>query len=183
MNQTLSILIVEDDQHLADALDSHLTAQGHCTFMAYDGEHAIEFAQSVMLDIFLFDLGLPGISGIEAARQILAEHSVPAIVITGASGQAELEKITELNVQAYLVKPFTLAQLDSAIEIALAQHSRLEQAHKEISGLKSPNHLFDTIDTAARIAMKRSNLSAAESYAKISQFALMRGHLVAKRSW
>jgi len=85
-----------------------------------------------------------------AAHQILDKRSVPIIISTGRTDSEALESTRELNIQAFLIKPFSAVQLKSAIAVALSQHqmqSKARQKITELSGALEAAH--DTVDVGA----------------------------------
>ena len=92
-------------------------------------------AHDLTPDLVIMDIDLPGINGIAAARQILSKQSVPLIISTGRTDAEALESTKELNIQAFLIKPFSAVQLKSAIAVAMSQHRMQSQARQKISEL------------------------------------------------
>jgi len=133
----LSVLLTEDDTDVARYLTTVLKTLGHRVVgVASDGHHAVEMARDLAPDLIIMDIDLPHLNGVAAARQILEHASVPLIMCTGRSDYEALESSLQLEVQAYLNKPFSAVQLRSAIVIALSQHQRQIEARRKISELR-----------------------------------------------
>ena len=114
----LSILLTEDDADVARYLMTVLKSLGHkVVSVAHDGTQAVKMAHDLTPDLVIMDIDLPGINGIAAARQILSKQSVPLIISTGRTDAEALESTKELNIQAFLIKPFSAVQLKSAIAV------------------------------------------------------------------
>jgi DNA-binding NarL/FixJ family response regulator len=132
----LSILLTEDDEAVARYLSSILVAFGHnVVAVASDGVQAVRLARELCPDLVIMDMDLPHMDGATAARKILEERSVPLIISTGRTDAAALESIRDLNIQAFLIKPFSGVQLKSAMAIAISQHKMQSQAQQTISQL------------------------------------------------
>jgi two-component system, OmpR family, response regulator MprA len=105
------ILVVEDDEAIADAVRRALRQAGHEVRTAADGVAALEAADEFVPDLVVLDLGLPRLDGVEVAQRLRAESDVPILIPTA---RAETEdRVTGLDSGAddYLVKPFDLSEL------------------------------------------------------------------------
>jgi DNA-binding response OmpR family regulator len=116
----LRILIIEDENLLADSLQSLLTAKGFAVDVAYDGEAGEEYAELGVYDLLILDIMLPKMDGYEVARRIRSRHlGMPILMLTAKS---ELEdRIVGLNSGAdyYLTKPFDTRELLACINALL----------------------------------------------------------------
>ena len=150
-NRELSILLTEDDADVARYLTMVLKTLGHhVPAVATDGEEAIRLAESLQPDLVIMDIDLPGMDGITATRHILKHISVPVIISTGRTDSEALESARKLNIQAFLIKPFSVVQLRSAVAIALTQHHLHDNAHRKISKLNAAlDHTLGTTDAEA----------------------------------
>jgi PAS domain S-box-containing protein len=108
------ILVVDDNQDSAASLARLLRADGHTTEVAYDGERAVEAAASFKPDTVLLDIGLPGMSGLDACRAIRSQAGNQHILIAAVTGLGQEEderKSREAGFDAHLVKPVEHAAL------------------------------------------------------------------------
>ena len=115
------VMIVEDEIIIAEDLRRALDASGYeVTGCAADGRDAVEMAINIMPDVILMDVLLPGdIDGIAAARAIHQSMDVPIIYITGHSSDALVDEAIRAGADGFVVKPFQLCQVTSAIKVAL----------------------------------------------------------------
>ncbi len=135
-NCELKILLTEDDVDVARYLAAVLKTLGHhVAAIAVDGAQAVNIAKEIRPDLVIMDIDLPEMDGVTAARKILEHLSVPVIISTGRTDGEALESARDLNIQAYLIKPFSAMQLKSAISIAMTQHQMHDQAQRKISEL------------------------------------------------
>jgi CheY-like chemotaxis protein len=114
----LNIMIVEDGQDTAETLGMLLRSLGHAVFIEYDSHTALEAAVDRTYDAFLIDVGLPGMDGIELARQIRLQpqHTHCLLVaITGYGQPQDRQKAIDAGFDHYLVKPVGLRQLNEIL--------------------------------------------------------------------
>jgi CheY-like chemotaxis protein len=117
-----SILIVEDDAALRVALVRVIRNRGWCTYAAGSAEEALELVDSARLEIdaIISDFTLPGISGLELIRQLRAHRpSLPAVLVTGASGVQILRRSSDQVQTEVIRKPLRYADLLAWIEAAI----------------------------------------------------------------
>ncbi len=142
------ILIVEDDEAIADLEKDYLELADFEVEVAADGNEGLTKALSIDYDLFILDLMLPGIDGFEVCRQIRDSKNTPIILVSAKKD--DIDKIRGLGLGAddYMTKPFSPSELVARVKAHLARYDRLtgSQAQQnkiiEIRGLK--------IDTTAR---------------------------------
>jgi two-component system response regulator RegX3 len=113
------ILVVEDEETLAEAISFHLSREGFDVAVAATGPDAIESFDKSGADLILLDLMLPGLSGTEVCRQIRAKSSVPIIMLTAKD--SEIDKVVglELGADDYVTKPYSSRELIARIRAVL----------------------------------------------------------------
>jgi two-component system, OmpR family, response regulator MprA len=105
------VLVVEDDEDIAQALQRSLRLEGYEVRLATDGEAALEAASAFQPDLVVLDLGLPRLDGIEVARRLRGRDDVPILVLTARDGvEARVEGL-DSGADDYLVKPFERQEL------------------------------------------------------------------------
>lgn len=114
-----SVLIVEDEESLAEPLAFLLKKEGFEVALAGDGPTALEIFASEQIDIVLLDLMLPGMSGTEVCRQLRRTSSVPVIMVTARD--SEIDKVVglELGADDYVTKPYFARELIARIRAVL----------------------------------------------------------------
>jgi CheY-like chemotaxis protein len=118
------VLTVEDDPIVRADLRLILEDAGFDVVPdARDGVEAVELAREHRPDLILIDLSLPNLDGVEATRQILDEHDVPIVALTGHSTDGSVERALEAGAVAHVLKPFQEGQLVETITGALADHA------------------------------------------------------------
>lgn len=142
------ILIVEDEEAIADLEKDYLELSGFKVEVANDGKSGLSKALKENYDLFILDLMLPGVDGFDICRQIREEKNTPIIMVSAKKD--DIDKIRGLGLGAddYMTKPFSPSELVARVKAHLARYDRLTgsaaQKNKviEIRGLK--------IDTTAR---------------------------------
>ncbi len=114
-----SILVVEDEPTLRETLAESLETEGFGVVQAGDGRRALELFRADKPDVVLLDVMLPELSGLEVARAIRAESSVPIIMLTARD--AEVDKVVglELGADDYVTKPFSMRELSARLRAVL----------------------------------------------------------------
>lgn len=114
-----NILIVEDEESLADPLAFLLRKEGFDVILASDGPTALEQFANSTVDIVLLDLMLPGMSGTDVCKQLRATSSVPVIMVTARD--SEIDKVVglELGADDYVTKPYSSRELIARIRAVL----------------------------------------------------------------
>jgi DNA-binding response OmpR family regulator len=105
------VLVVEDDEDIANALQRSLRMEGYEVRLAADGQRALEQAGKFLPDLVVLDLGLPKIDGIEVARTLREDGDVPILMLTARDAvEARVEGL-DSGADDYLVKPFERQEL------------------------------------------------------------------------
>jgi PAS domain S-box-containing protein len=117
----LRVLVVDDNLDAADSLVALLEILGHTTTVAHDGPQGLDAARTFVPDLVLLDIGLPGMSGHEVAREIRrtsALRHVVLVALTGWGAQSDLEQSHEAGFDQHLTKPVSLEALEQALATA-----------------------------------------------------------------
>ena len=105
------VLVVEDDDDIAQAVQRSLRVEGYDVRIAADGEAAIRMAGEYVPDLVVLDLGLPKIDGIDVARQLRETDDTPILMLTARDSlEARVEGL-DSGADDYLVKPFERQEL------------------------------------------------------------------------
>jgi two-component system, OmpR family, response regulator MprA len=113
------VLVVEDDEAIADVLRRSLRAEGHEVRSATDGVEALTEAQAFVPDLVILDLGLPRLDGVEVCRRLRAESDVPILILTARTGTNDRVEGLDSGADDYLVKPFERQELLARIRALL----------------------------------------------------------------
>jgi two-component system, OmpR family, response regulator MprA len=129
------VLIVEDDEDIADVLRRSLRNEGYEVKTSADGVEALDLAAGFVPDLVVLDLGLPGMDGVEVCRRLRSDGDVPILMLTA---RAETEdRVTGLDSGAddYLVKPFERTELLARIRALLRRRPPRGAASLEVADL------------------------------------------------
>ena len=126
-----TILIVEDEESLADPLAFLLRQEGFEPIVAHDGKTALEEFERHDVDIVLLDLMLPGMSGTDVCKQLRATSSVPVIMVTARD--SEIDKVVglELGADDYVTKPYSSRELIARIRAVLRRGGDAVEVEEE----------------------------------------------------
>ena len=106
------ILIVDDEEHLADALAHNLQFEGFSTTIAYDGEEALDLTRTIQFDLVILDIMMPKLDGLEVCRRLRATGSrVPILFLTAKASDADRLLGLKVGADDYIAKPFLLEEL------------------------------------------------------------------------
>jgi two-component system KDP operon response regulator KdpE len=114
-----AVLLVDDEVALLRTLSMNLRARGYRVTTAQDGETALATLRREQPDLVILDLGLPGISGTEALRQLRTWSAVPVIVLSARHGSDDKVKALDLGADDYVTKPFGIDELLARLRAAV----------------------------------------------------------------
>lgn len=147
------VLVVDDEKLIVKGLKFSLEQEGMQVDCAYDGEEALEYAQSNQYDIILLDIMLPKMSGLEVCQQIRENSNVPIIMLT-AKGD-DMDKIMGLEYGAddYITKPFNVLEVKARMKAIMRRVAPAK---------KSDRKVIEAGDLTLRIADKRLFIAGKE---------------------
>ena len=165
----MRVLIAEDDPLIALGLCERLRLLGHEPIgPASDGEQAIEMARASLPDLYLFDIEMPNLDGLEAATQ-LADEGLrrPVVVVTGLDDPTLIERSIASGVSAYLTKPVDSRDLDAAIELAAARHSEFQALEAEVDRAQQALEDRKLVERAKGLLMSALNLTEPDAFRRL----------------
>ena len=119
------ILVCDDDKDIVEAIDIYLTQEGYEVLKAYDGDEAIKVLKRNEVDLMIMDVMMPRLDGIRATLKIRENMSLPIIILSAKSEDAD--KILGLNIGAddYMTKPFNPLELVARVKSQLRRYTQL----------------------------------------------------------
>jgi two-component system response regulator RegX3 len=114
-----TILVVEDEEALADSVRYNLEREGYTVVVAADGRRALERFREQPPSLVILDLMLPEMSGLDVCRMIRADSDVPIIIVTAKDSEADKVTGLELGADDYVTKPFSMRELVSRVRANL----------------------------------------------------------------
>ena len=113
------ILIVDDDEHIAELISLYLTKECFDTRIEHDGQSAITAFKEYMPDVVLLDIMLPGKDGYQVCREIRMESNVPIIMLSAKTEVFDKVLGLELGADDYMIKPFDSKELVARVKALL----------------------------------------------------------------
>ncbi len=125
MNADTTIVVVEDDPHIADLVELYLRRDGFRVVQAGTGERALEVIRDHRPALVVLDLGLPGkLDGLEVCRQVRSTSDVPVIMLTARDDEVDRVLGLELGADDYVTKPFSPRELAARVKVILRRAGR-----------------------------------------------------------
>jgi len=163
------ILIAEDDPVIALALTERVRSLGHEPLGPVgDGAQAVAEATATRPDLYLFDIEMPELDGLEAAAELTARGlGRPVVVITGIDDRGLIERSVATGAGAYLTKPIDTRELEAAISLAAARHAKLEELQAEVVDTKQALEERKVIERAKGLLMKALGIAEPDAFRRL----------------
>jgi two-component system, response regulator PdtaR len=167
------VLVAEDDPLIALALVERVRSLGHEPVgPARDGAEAIELARTTPPDLYLFDIEMPHVDGLEAAAQLAAEgFRRPVVVVTGVEDDSLIERSIASGVSAFLTKPIETRELSAAIGLAAARHAEFLQLEADVEHAQQALEDRKIVERAKGLLMSALDLSEHDAFKRLQQTA------------
>jgi Response regulators consisting of a CheY-like receiver domain and a winged-helix DNA-binding domain len=146
-----TVLIVEDEEAIANFISTVLTANGYRTINAATGSSAVSLITSHCPDLILLDLGLPDMDGLEVLKQTRAWSGIPIIVVSARGEEQQKVEALDFGADDYITKPFGSSELMARIRTAIRHGIKMETGEDFPEGKFTRGDL--TIDFQKRIVM------------------------------
>ena len=171
----MRVVIAEDEGAIRLDLSETLVELGHeVVGQARDGKQALELIRGLHPDAAFLDISMPEMTGLEVAESLENDTwSCPLIVLSAFSDQKLVERAAQAGVFAYLVKPFTEADIEPALRIAASRFDAQQELKAESASLSEQLETRKLLDKAKGILM-RQGYDEAEAFALLSKTAMDR---------
>lgn len=174
-NETMRILIIEDEASLREQLTSRFHDEGYAVDAAADGEEGLYMAQEFPADVAVIDLGLPKLSGIDVIKRLRAAgKSFPILILTARGRWQEKVEGLEAGGDDYLVKPFHMEELLARVKVLLRRAAGWSQPVLRYGPLA-----LDTVSQQVHVRGTAVELTAYE-YHLLEYLMLHAGEVVSK---
>jgi len=135
---------------------------------ASDGEHAVALARESLPDLYLFDIEMPNVDGLQAATRLAGDGlRRPVVVVTGVDDASLIERSIASGVSAYLTKPIDSRELGAAIELAAARHAEFEALEAEVDRAQQALEDRKLVERAKGLLMSALNLSEQDAFRRL----------------
>ena len=169
------VVIAEDEALIRLDLKEMLEEEGYeIAGEASDGEQAVELATKLRPDLMILDVKMPVLDGISAAEQIVAKQIAPVVILTAFSQRELVERARDAGAMAYIVKPFTKADLVPAIEIAVSRFQELSALGAEVGSLRERLEVRKVLDRAKGRLQVAAGLTEPEAFRWIQKTSMDR---------
>ena len=166
-------MIAEDEALIRMDLAEMLAEEGYDVVgQAADGARAVELAEEQRPDLVILDVKMPVLDGIAAAERIAAARIAPVVILTAFSQRELVERARDAGAMAYLVKPFTRADLVPAIEIAVSRFAELGALEQEVTDLAEQLATRKAVDRAKAVLQKELGLTEPDAFRWIQKTAM-----------
>src|SRR5205823_14410247 len=145
-----SILIVEDEEDIAEAVRARLASEGFHARVAADGPQALELAATERPDLVVLDLMLPGMDGLEVCKELQRTEWTPVLMLTARTDEADKVAGFAVGADDYLTKPFSPRELVARVRAILRRIERM----KGMTAAEPLSRFDLTIDAARRRVMR-----------------------------
>ena len=170
--KSLRVLIADDDGLTLMVLRKILVAMGQTVVgEAADGQQAVTLAQETNPDLVILDIRMPNMDGLEAARTIQSHRATPVIILSAHAESGLGSEAANAGAHAYLVKPFTAAQLKPAIELALANFEKAKMLEQKLQEVNEALETRKVVERAKGILMRQTGLDEESAYLRLQKTA------------
>lgn len=174
MSEKTRIIVAEDESLIRMDIVSTLTDAGYEVIAeAGDGEEAIAKATELLPDLVVMDVKMPKMDGISAAKK-LAELHIPVVMLTAFSDTDIISSASESGAMAFVVKPFSPADLLPSIAIALSRAEELSELEAEVADLSERLETRKLMDRAKGLLQTRMKLTEPDAFRWIQKASMDR---------
>jgi len=170
-----NVVIAEDEALIRLDLREMLEEEGYVVAgEAGDGDAAIKLAEQLKPDLVIMDVKMPGLDGISAAERITANQLAPVIILTAFSQRDLVQRASEAGAMAYLIKPFTKADLVPAIEVAASRFAEIAALNSEAASLRERLEVRKILDRAKGKLQDGQGMTEAQAFRWIQKSSMDR---------
>ena len=159
------VVVAEDEGLIRLDLVEMLREEGYDVVgEATDGQQAIELAEQHKPDLVILDVKMPVLDGITAAERIAELRIAPVVILTAFSQRELVERARDAGAMAYLVKPFTKADLLPAIEIAVSRYAEVAALETEVDDLTDRLETRKLVERAKGLLQTEHGMTEPEAF-------------------
>lgn len=169
------VIVAEDETLIRLDIVEILRGEGYEVVAEADnGEKAVALAFEHKPDLVLMDVKMPVMDGITAAEQIVKARIAPVVLLTAFSQRELIERARDAGAMAYVVKPFTPADLIPAIEIAMSRHEEITTLESEVTDLQEQFATRKLVERAKSLLTTKMGLTEPEAFRWIQKTSMDR---------
>jgi DNA-binding response OmpR family regulator len=144
-----TIVVIEDEAPIADAVAARLRSEGFDVEIANDGLAGVDLVERIQPDLVVLDLMLPGIDGLEVCRRIQAKRHVPVVMLTARDDETDVLVGLGVGADDYITKPFSQREMVARIRTVLRRAERSSNSNSDVLRLGAI-----TIDPLRRVVTR-----------------------------
>ena len=173
MTQSLRIVVADDERNMHEYLQEALPRLGHQVVgVAQTGRELVELCRTTHPDLVITDIKMPDMDGLAAAEEICRETPIPIIVVSAYHDPQFIERATQNNILAYLLKPIRQHDLEPAISLAMRRFEQFQTLRRETTDLRQALDDRKTIERAKGLLMKREHIDEQEAFRRLQKLAM-----------
>jgi DNA-binding response OmpR family regulator len=172
------VLVVEDDEAIAQVLQRSLRLEGYEVKLAADGAVALDEAHAFLPDLVILDLGLPKIDGIEVAKRLRESDDVPILVLTARDTVDARVEGLDAGADDYLVKPFERQELLARLRALLRRRPPRGQATLAVADLRLNPDTHEVLRSGRRIDLTQREFELLEYLMRNERIVISRQRLL-----
>ncbi len=165
MNNSATIIVIEDEAQIRRFLRTSLASEGYQIIEAETGRQGLSEAATRKPDLIILDLGLPDMDGVEVVKGVRAWSSVPVIILSARAQESDKISALDAGADDYLVKPFSIGELLARIRVAL------RHAYSAASGEETG--IFSVDELKVDLIHRRVTVSGAEVHLTQIEYRLL----------
>ena len=169
----IRIVLAEDEAIIRLDLRESLQEEGYEVVGDVGrGDKAVEMVDELRPDVAIFDIKMPGMSGLAAAKIVSDKKICPVVMLTAFSQREIIEQARDAGALAYLVKPFQKTDLVPAIELAIARFAELKSLSGEVAALGAQLEIRKLVDRAKGVLIDKHQMSESDAFSFIQSMAM-----------
>ncbi len=167
------VVIAEDEAIIRLDLKETLEEEGYeVVGETGRGDEAVQMVTELEPDLVILDIKMPGLDGLEAAREIARDRKAAVLILTAFSQRDYIEQARDAGALAYLVKPFQRSQLIPAVELALGRFAEMKELHDTASNLEEQLETRKVVERAKGKLMDEHSMAEGDAFAFIQRTAM-----------
>ena len=175
MSRPITVVVAEDEAIIRLDLVEALYEEGYdVVAQCGRGDDAVRLVREHRPDLALLDIKMPGLTGIDAAREITADTSTAVVMLTAFSQRDLIHDASDAGAMAYLVKPYQREDLVPAVELAIARRREAATLRDELSAVEQRFEQRKTIDRAKGHLIDHHGLAEADAFQFLQRSAMSR---------
>ena len=172
---SLRVVVAEDEAVIRMDLVEMVRELGHQVVgEAFNGQQAVDLVRSAKPDLVFLDIAMPERDGLSAAEEIAGEDLCAVVMVTAFSQRDISTKAAQAGAVGYVVKPFTMADLDPAISLAMARWQQIQDLKAQVSSLGERAASREAVEQAKELLQRGHQMSEPEAFAWLRRAAMDR---------